>query len=89
MGNALAALQDNLATLPDFVRSVGPTDVTSPGDVNCLCPPGLHDMENARSLISIVTHAQGKALLHPLLQERRFYPMASSVAIGLAAMSLT
>lgn len=58
MGNALAALQDNPATLSDFARSVGPTDLTGQATQIAFARLARTDVENARSLIPIVARAQ-------------------------------
>ncbi len=58
MGNALAELQDNPATLPDFARSVGPTDLTRQATQIAFARLARTDVENARSLIPIVARAQ-------------------------------
>lgn len=58
MGNALAALQDNPATLADFARSVGPTDLTRQATQIAFARLTRSDVENARSLIPILARAQ-------------------------------
>lgn len=58
MWNALAALQDNPATLADFARSVGPTDLTRQATQIAFARLARSDVENARSLIPIVARAQ-------------------------------
>lgn len=58
MGNALTALQDNPATLADFARSVGPTDLTRQATQIAFTRLARSDVENVRSLIPIVARAQ-------------------------------
>ncbi|MEA9392788.1 murein transglycosylase [Acerihabitans sp. TG2] len=58
MGNALAALQDNPATLDAFARSVGPTDLTRQAAISAFARLARDNVENARALLPTVVRLQ-------------------------------
>ena len=58
MGSALAALQDNPATLEGFARSVGPTDLTRQATLIAFSRLARNDVENARSMLPTLVRLQ-------------------------------
>lgn len=58
MGNALAALQDNPATLEGFARSVGPTDLTRQATIVTFSRLARDDVENARAMLPTLVRLQ-------------------------------
>jgi len=58
MGSALAALQDNPATLEGFARSVGPTDLTRQATLISFARLARDDVENARSMSPTLARLQ-------------------------------
>ncbi|TKI08693.1 murein transglycosylase [Martelella alba] len=58
MGSALAALQDNPATLEGFARSVGPTDLTRQATLIAFARLARSDVENARAMLPVLARLQ-------------------------------
>ncbi len=58
MGNALAALQDNPATIEGFARSVGPTDLTRQATIITFARLARDDVENARAMLPTLVRLQ-------------------------------
>ncbi|WP_376766050.1 murein transglycosylase [Acerihabitans arboris] len=58
MGSALAALQDNPATLEGFARSVGPTDLTRQATIISFARLARDDVENARAMLPTLVRLQ-------------------------------
>lgn len=58
MGSALAALQDNPATLEGFARSVGPTDLTRQATIITFARLARDDVENARAMLPTLARLQ-------------------------------